>query len=95
MILELSMMIKKYDNIEIHMTYRYKLETIKPIKIIELQKLEILVIVRDCMSLIHLYDSIYMKYMILEVQFTRCHMRIRTVKWFFKANFNIQQLSHE
>jgi hypothetical protein len=47
------------------MIYRYKLETIEPLKFNEQQKHEILVIVRNCMSLIHLYELICMKYMIL------------------------------
>jgi hypothetical protein len=46
------------------MAYRYKLETIEPLKFNVQQKHEILVIVRNCMSLIHLYEPIYM---ILEV----------------------------
>jgi hypothetical protein len=49
------------------MIYRYKLKIIEPLKFNEQQKHEILVIVRNCMSLIHLYEPLYMKYMILEV----------------------------
>jgi hypothetical protein len=71
------------------MKYRYELETIGPLKFNELQKHEILVIVRNCMSLIHLYEPIYMKYMIIWIILTRCHMTIRTIKWIFNANYKL------
>jgi hypothetical protein len=42
-------------------------ETIEPLEFNELQNHENFVIIRNCMILIHLYEPIYMKYMILEV----------------------------